>query len=62
MFTAKRGGRTYQITDEDQERIRQLALANGGDLLKAISDQFQEKFGEPFLKPGDDSKGEDKSC
>lgn len=48
MITLKRGGLTYVITQEDQQRILELALANGGNLLAAIEQQFWEKFREPL--------------
>ena len=51
MITLKRNGREYQITEADQQRIKELVLANGGDVQKAIAQHFQEKFGEPLETP-----------
>jgi hypothetical protein len=48
MIVAKRDGKRYEITDEDQKQIRSLAIANGGDVKKAIAEFHERKFGEPF--------------
>jgi hypothetical protein len=51
MIIASRDGRRYEITAEDQDEIRRMAVANGGDVKKAVEDFHQKKFGEPFLPP-----------
>lgn len=57
MITLRRNGKTYQITEEDQERIREIVLTNGGDVQAAMRQQFREKFGEEMgSRERDDGK------
>lgn len=47
MIRMTKNGKTYEVTETDQERIRALALANGGDVVKACAQLVQEKYGLP---------------
>jgi hypothetical protein len=38
MIIASRDGKRYEITEEDQRQIMARAIANGGDVQKAIED------------------------
>jgi hypothetical protein len=44
----KSDGKEFEITEEDQRRVREIALQNGGDVMGAVAQQFKEKFGEEF--------------
>jgi DnaJ-class molecular chaperone len=44
MITLKRNGREYEITEEDQKRILDIALSNGGDIKAASMQLFEEKY------------------
>ena len=48
MIIATRDGQRHEITQDDQEELRRLAISKGGDLVAAISEFHQRKFGEPF--------------
>jgi hypothetical protein len=54
----KRNGKTYEINDADQERIRELTVQNGGNIEMAIALHFEEKFGESLGVPPSIFKGE----
>lgn len=46
ILKRKSDGKEFQVTREDQERIRTMAFANGGDVAKASEDFLREKYGE----------------
>jgi hypothetical protein len=48
MIIALKDGRSYELTRDDQEEIRLLAIANGGDVQRAIEEFHLKKFGVPL--------------
>jgi len=48
MIIVSKNGKTYELTREDQEEIRLMAIANGGNVELAIATFHEKKFGEPF--------------
>jgi hypothetical protein len=48
VIIATKDGKRYEITSEDQQEILRLFIANGYQLMKAIAEFHERKFGEPF--------------